>query len=222
MTFMSPAARRVYGYEPRELVGRPLTDLVPPQLLEREMSEVKLVLEGGVSVGYEHSFQHKDGQPVYLRCNSVPIRDNNGAVIGAMGVSTDITERKRAEDGLRDSEERFRATFENAGVGIALVDVDGRPFKSNPALFEMLGYREEEFTGMVFTEFTHPEDRDLDWDLYSELISGMREHYDIEKRFIRKNGEILWGLFNRFAGQGPRMDFRCAPSPWFRTLPKGK
>jgi PAS domain S-box-containing protein len=139
VTFMSPAAMRIYGYEPRELLGRPLTDLVPPEWMDGEVQETKRVLAGGVSEGYEHVFRRKDGDAVFLRCNSVPIRDDCGRVIGAMGVSTDITERNRAEEALRNSEERFRATFENAGIGIALVDLDGRPFRSNPALHQMLG-----------------------------------------------------------------------------------
>ncbi len=95
---------------------------------------------------------------------------------------------------LRESEERFRATFENAGVGMALVDLQGHPIKSNPALRQMLGYSEEELSRMAFTEFTHPDDRDLDWGLFSELTAGKRDKYEIEKRYLKKGGGVVWGL----------------------------
>ncbi|MGO8735392.1 MAG: PAS domain S-box protein [Terriglobia bacterium] len=101
ITFMSPAARRVYGYQPEELLGRHLTDLVPPEWLDRELQEIERVMAGGASKGYEHVFLRKDGTPVYLSCNSVALHDDRGQAIGAMGVSTDITERKRAEEELR-------------------------------------------------------------------------------------------------------------------------
>jgi PAS domain S-box-containing protein len=101
ITFISPAARRVYGYEPKELLGRHLTDLVPPDWMERELQEIQRVMVEGASVGYEHVFLRKDGMPVHLSCNSVALRDDHGSLIGAMGVSTDITGRKRAEEELR-------------------------------------------------------------------------------------------------------------------------
>jgi PAS domain S-box-containing protein len=105
----------------------------------------------------------------------------------------DITERKQAEEALRESETRFRAMFEDSGSSMALVDMQGHPVKCNPALQKMLGYTEEELSRMAFTEFTHPDDRELDWGLYGELIAGERDKYEIEKRFIRKDGRIIWG-----------------------------
>ncbi|MDR3676761.1 MAG: PAS domain S-box protein, partial [Acidobacteriota bacterium] len=102
--------------------------------------------------------------------------------------------RKRADESMRESEERFRATFENAGIGVALVDLQGRPIKSNPALRQMLGYSMEELSRMAFTEFTHPDDRELDWALFTDLVAGKREKYEIEKRFVRKDGGLVWGL----------------------------
>jgi len=105
----------------------------------------------------------------------------------------DITDRKRTERSLRESEELFRTTFETAGIGIALVDMQGQPMNSNPALQRMLGYSGAELRRMPFTEFTHLDDRERDWRLYQELLSGKREKYEIEKRFIKKDGQIVWG-----------------------------
>jgi PAS domain S-box-containing protein len=105
----------------------------------------------------------------------------------------DITDRKRTERSLRESEELFRTTFETAGIGIALVNMQGRPMNSNPALQRMFGYSGEELRRMPFTEFTHLDDRERDWRLYQELLSGKREKYEIEKRFIKKDGQIVWG-----------------------------
>jgi PAS domain S-box-containing protein len=76
---------------------------------------------------------------------------------------------------------------------MALVDMEGHPIKCNPALQKFLGYSEEALGGMIFTEFTHPDDRESDWGLYRELMEGKRDRYEIEKRYITKNGQVVWG-----------------------------
>ena len=94
---------------------------------------------------------------------------------------------------LGDSERRFRATFEQAGIGVAIVDSHGHPVEVNAALRVMLGYTAEELTGMSFVGLTHPEDRGADWTLFRELFSGSRNRYSLEKRYIRKDQQQIWG-----------------------------
>lgn len=98
-----------------------------------------------------------------------------------------------ADPALRPGEAQFQAVFEGAAIGIALVDATGRPVKSNRAMQEILGYTEAELATMKFTEFTHPEDIRADLELYQSVVSGLRDHYQIEKRYIRKDGQVVWG-----------------------------
>jgi PAS domain S-box-containing protein len=102
-------------------------------------------------------------------------------------------DRTQAEAALRDSEVRFRAIFEQATVGIALVDMQGHSIATNPALVAMLAYRPEELHALPFTQFTHPDDVDDDLALFSELIAGTRESYQLEKRYMRSDGQVVWG-----------------------------
>jgi PAS domain S-box-containing protein len=90
------------------------------------------------------------------------------------------------------SQARLRAIFDNAAIGIALADAEGRILESNPALQAMLGYKADELCGMVFTDFTHPEDVAADLDLYRELVAGRREKYSLDKRYICKEGQVIW------------------------------
>jgi two-component system, cell cycle sensor histidine kinase and response regulator CckA len=94
---------------------------------------------------------------------------------------------------LRGGEASFRAVFEHAAIGIGVVDMEGRPRAVNPALAEMLGYTPLELAAMTFPEFTHPDDLQTDLDLFAELMAGSRESYRLEKRYIRRDGEIVWG-----------------------------
>jgi PAS domain S-box-containing protein len=128
-----------------------------------------------------------------LETNAVPLRDATGVVNALLGVTRDITLRKQSEAALRESEAQFRAIFEGAAIGVALVDMEGRPVKCNPALQRMLGYTEAELQGMAFPEFTHPDDVQADLQLSCGLKSGEFDHYQIEKRYLRKDGQILWG-----------------------------
>jgi PAS domain S-box-containing protein len=93
----------------------------------------------------------------------------------------------------RDLEdERFRLVFESSPCGMALVGLDGRPLRCNSALQRLLGYSEDELSRMVFSEFTHPDDVEADWSLYNELRQGLRTHYRIDKRYLRKDGGVVW------------------------------
>ncbi len=94
---------------------------------------------------------------------------------------------------LRESEARFRAIFAGAAIGIVLVNVEGRPIEANPAIERMLGYTREELRGMVFTEVTHPEDTVADWALFEELVAGRRDAYQMEKRYLHREGHVVWG-----------------------------
>jgi PAS domain S-box-containing protein len=89
-------------------------------------------------------------------------------------------------------DEHFRAVFEGAAIGISLTDVAGAVIGSNQCLQDMLGYSAEELHGMNFKGFTHPDDVEADWNLLQEMIAGKRTHYRLEKRYIRKDREVMW------------------------------
>jgi two-component system sensor histidine kinase UhpB len=96
---------------------------------------------------------------------------------------------------LRQSEARFRSVFEKSGLGIALVDLEGRVLVSNPRLYEMLGYSAEELAGRDLLRLSHPVDFERSRIFFEELAAGEREHYQVEKRFLHKEGRYIWGNF---------------------------
>jgi diguanylate cyclase (GGDEF)-like protein/PAS domain S-box-containing protein len=86
----------------------------------------------------------------------------------------------------------LNAVVENAGMGILLVGDDGVPLRVNPAFCRLLGYSEAELMTMSFIDFTHPDDASLDWDLYSSLRAGARDRYQIDKRYLTRDGAVVW------------------------------
>ena len=108
-------------------------------------------------------------------------------------ISRDISERQEVLEALRESERRFRAVFEEAGIGIALVRTDGSVLDANPALRSMLGYTASELDAIHFAEITHPDDRETDLTEFRQLIEGERSSYRIQKRYLCRDGSVLWG-----------------------------
>jgi two-component system, cell cycle sensor histidine kinase and response regulator CckA len=113
---------------------------------------------------------------------------------------------RRTEEALQETEQRLRIIFGESVLGIALVGADGHPVLTNAALQKMLGYTHEELSRMHFKDYTHPDDCAKDIELYQQLIEGARKSYQMEKRFIRKDGQVIWArlsvsLSRRATGQ---------------------
>jgi PAS domain S-box-containing protein len=104
----------------------------------------------------------------------------------------EIIERKRAEEALRKSEERWRAVFENSAIGVALADLNGRFLATNSAYQKMLGYTEEEIRKLTFLDLTHEDYRESNLEFITELLEGKRKQFQIEKQYWRKDGSLIW------------------------------
>ncbi|MCU0894833.1 MAG: PAS domain S-box protein, partial [Rhodospirillales bacterium] len=118
--------------------------------------------------------------------------DHTGAFLGHLGTSADITERKEAEARLRESEQRFRGIYENAGTGIAIAGLDGRFQSCNPAYAAMLGYSEDELRTMVSFELIHPDDREENLVEIRRLLAGEVPSFEILNRYVGKDGAAIW------------------------------
>ncbi len=136
----------------------------------------------------------KDGTKRFVEGSISLIRDDAGQVRGFRGVMRDATERQRAEEALRQSEERFRGAFDNAPIGMCLTKSLGRYLKVNRSLCEMLGYSEDELLATTFADISHPDDLPLQWDYTRQLLAGEISSYQLEKRYIHKRGHVVWGL----------------------------
>jgi PAS domain S-box-containing protein len=147
--------------------------------------------ELGEGLQGEGRLRRHDGQYRWHLIRVEPRRENS-RIIGWFGTSTDIHEMKEATTTLRTSEARYHATFELAAVGIAHVDLEGRWLRLNDALLEILGYPREELLGKSFGEITHPDDLEEDEAQVRRLLAGEIQRYSMEKRYVRKDGGIVW------------------------------
>jgi PAS domain S-box-containing protein len=190
--FVNRRMPAILGYAAEEMIGRPVFDF----MFEEDRPTAEQLIErrrAGMEEAHEFRLRHRDGSPIWLLMSASPLQGDDGEYAGAMAMATDITDRKRAAEELRESEERFRSIFEDAGIGIVLADTGGRFLLTNAAIQRFLGYSADELAERRFTEITHPEDVDLDWGLFREIIAGERSFYQIEKRYVRKDGATVWG-----------------------------
>jgi PAS domain S-box-containing protein len=121
-----------------------------------------------------------------------PLRAKTGEVSGVIGVATDVTERKQAEEALREAEELFHSAFDNAPIGIAVSQPDGHYLRVNRALCEILGYSEEELRATTFQALTYPEDNEASMAYVDRLLAGEIDKYSLEKRYVRADGRPVW------------------------------
>ena len=174
-----------------------------PEGKEKAGKVFQKFISGEQVTSEELQMRKADGSPVWISLSVNALRDADGKVVKSRSAVRDITERKRAEEALRASEERYRAVFDNAGIGIDLLDRDGRILQVNQSLLDMLGYSEEELHQLTFLDITHPEEREISKRNLEALMAGEIEFYRLEKRYLRKDRSILWADLTTSAIRGP-------------------
>jgi PAS domain S-box-containing protein len=194
---------RMLGYTAFELRRLDVVEISHPDDRADTSASLVQLVDGKLSrYRREKRYVCKNGDVVRVQIGVSPVTDATGAVVSLIAQAVDVTAR-------RESEARFRRLFESSPQGIAVVSHEGRVLQANPALGQILGYATEELEGLAFTDFTHPDDCASDVELYTKLMAGELAHYEIEKRFIRKDGGLVWGHVTVFAladsGNGPRL-----------------
>ena len=191
--YESPSVKPILGFQPGELIGKNAFEFVHTDDFEKVVTYFKSDCERtGKPVRIEYRFKHKSDSWRILESIGKIIEDpSRGTVI--IITSRDITERRQSEKDFSESKAQLQTIFDNAAIGIALVNAKGIPIQTNPALQQMLGYTGEELGQMRFSDFTHPDDIAKDIALTQEVFEGKRDHFQIEKKYIKKGGEVMWG-----------------------------
>ncbi|HET7479645.1 MAG TPA: PAS domain S-box protein [Rubrobacteraceae bacterium] len=190
--FTNSAVENVFGYTSEELIGQQLTMLMPPRLRSVHEASVKRYLQTGRRRLNWRSVQitglHKSGEEIPLEISFGEfVREDKRFFTGFI---RDVTERKRAEEALQQSEERYRAVVEQITEGIYLLDgASRRVLETNPALRRMLGYTEEEMRGMEVYDLLAHDREDVDANLARTLSEGHR--FVGERRYLRKDGSVV-------------------------------
>ena len=144
----------------------------------------------------EYHMRRYDGEYRWVINSASPRFDENGELLGYIGSIIDITERKKIEEALRESEERLARTEKFSLMMVTHTDLEGRWLKVPPTLCKLLGYTEEELLGRRFQEVTHPDDVELNSRERLRLLKGEIKSFDMEKRYVRKDGSIVWVYIN--------------------------
>jgi PAS domain S-box-containing protein len=207
ITDWNGAAEQLYGFGAPEVVGRSIAKLAPTEAIDDVASILDQIRHGARASSFHTSQWTKHGCRIDVCLDVAPVLDDNGDIVSAMVavrnvigcVSNDRELRKArasandANLALRESEERFRGAFDGASIGMALVSPEGWIMLANPALRGILGYGGKELLTMTFRDLTHPDDLDSDGELARRLLAGTIETYQIEKRYLRKDGQPIWG-----------------------------
>ncbi|MFN6559224.1 MAG: PAS domain S-box protein [Nostoc sp. ChiSLP01] len=184
----------INGLTIEEHLGRKFQEVLPEMAAELEV-QLQRVLETGEPVLNVEISTYIPRQPENYKHwlgNYYPVNNRMGETVGIGMILADVTAAKQTEVALRESEERFRAMFNQAAVGIALVALDGRFLQVNAALCEITGYSHEELIEMNFQQITHPDDLEVDRQNAGRVLAQEINGYSLEKRYLCKDGSIVW------------------------------
>ena len=189
--FLNQFAADRLGSDPASLVGHPIMEFVHPDSVPVVVDRIRQLMKtGDAGPPLEVRFVSRTGQVMPAEIVSVPIVwDGRNALLGLI---RDISKRVAVEAALRESDEKFANAFRQSPNGMAFVDTAGRFIKVNRALCEMLGYSEEELLAFRFADITHAEDVTTDLEQLERLIRHDIDSYHRIKRYIRKNGDVIW------------------------------
>lgn len=172
-------------YEEDELIGKPIWDFIHPDDIGKS---VETEIKGRMTVvrSFENRYRDRYGKYHWLRWTGTIIDNHN------YGAAIDVTEEKEKEEKLQRTQRQLHATINHAAVGIATLTPEGKWITVNRKLCEIVGYTEEELLTKTFQDITHADDLQSDLDLVKKIIAHEIEHYSLEKRYLKKDGSVIW------------------------------
>jgi len=202
LELFNPGAERLLGYRADEVLGTCPAQFHLPVELERHMdtlavsppSYVRLAAAVAADVLTEElwTLVRKDGELRRVRLCFNVIQDAQQGQVGYLAMAIDVTAELQAQAAAQLAAERFTGAFETAPQGMAIVSLEGQWRDVNPALCGILGYSREQLLLTSFQQVTHPDDLEMDLKLVHELIEGKRHSYSVAKRYISKQGTVIW------------------------------
>ena len=194
--FVSPAVTTLLGWEPAELIDRPIFELVHAADAAAFLDVFRdVAAHPGQHRTTSARFQRRDGLWLTLEV-IITNRLRDPSIEGIVTTSRDVTERHRVETAPFETDERLKGSFDHAPIGTALVGLDGRWLEVNNAFSEIVGYRRDELLARALQEITHPDDLETDSRNLNQMISGEIATFQVEKRFIHRDGQPVWVLFS--------------------------
>ncbi|MFI0490851.1 PAS domain S-box protein, partial [Flavobacterium sp.] len=193
--FVGTSYSAIFGhyFKNNIIMGSECEGFVHPDDREEYLKKIVAVLDSDANKwSDEYRYLKSDGSYADVNDKAIIIRNNEGLPIRMIGAMQDITNKKRLENELLQSEEQFRGAFDNSAVGMALVNIEGYYTEVNDRFCEMLGYSNQEIKLLTFQEITYYEDLTLDLDYKEKLDTGKISNFTSEKRFIHKNKSIIW------------------------------
>ena len=191
--FVSSGAREIYELEPAQIQQNAslVLDLIHPDDRESFNSSVAVSAKTLEPWRWEGRFIWASGKLKRLKASSRPELQANGDILWN-GILMDMTENKQTDLAWTDSAQQFQAIFEQAGTAIAQVGINGQFLRVNPKMCELIGYSQAELLQKTIGEITYPKDRKADQIYLQQFLSGQRETLKMEKRYLHKNGSLVW------------------------------
>jgi PAS domain S-box-containing protein len=193
ITSWNQAAERLFGYTAEEVIGKPITLLIPPERHDEEPGILDRIRRGERIEHYETVRRHKDGGRLDISLTVSPIRDAKGNIIGASKIARDITRRKRVEVALRESEQRLGLATQTGKLGVWDWDIVTNRISWSDSLYVIHGVRPDQFDGTMegFAALVHPEDQEqVSAAIQRALDSDVP--YELEFRAVRPDGGVMW------------------------------
>ncbi len=144
----------------------------------------------------EWTYVHKNGDYIPVSLTVTTVKNETGDIIGYLGIACDLTERKSMMQRVIDARRKFQGAFEQSGIGMAIVGLDGRWLEVNQALCKIVGYDSSELMALTFQDITHPDDLNKDIEQLNRSIEGKQKSYRIVKRYYRKDSQLVWVNLN--------------------------
>ena len=184
---------KMLGFEETELLGQDFMTITHPEDREKNKALILQLFSGEIpSFEIEKRYLRKNGAVIWASASVSLIRNVSGEPQNMMAFIQDMTERKSVEQARNESDDLFRAIYDQAASGIMLVGLDGKWIDANKRFCLMIGYSVEELKEMHFSDVTYKEDIDPSQSKIDQLVAGEIDSYWIEKRYIKKNGDLIW------------------------------